>query len=115
MEYYSPKEVGKRIQNVRKSKGIKQIELADEMNISRDMLSRIENGKNSCAPDHLMFLCQRFNKTADYFYFGNNSEKGESKSRMEIITDINQMLGGLSEKKLFYIYKIMEVLIEELE
>lgn len=74
MKYYDQKEVGKKIRNMRKEAGIKQIDLADEMNISNDMLSRIENGKSTCAPDHLMYLCQRFGKTADYFYFGMEVE-----------------------------------------
>ena len=113
MKYYDSKEVGKRIQDVRKRAGLKQIELAEEMNISRDMLSRLENGKNSCAPDHLMFLCQRFNKTADYFYFATEDEKYEMKTKMEIMTEINQMLGGLSKKRLIYIYRIMKILVEE--
>lgn len=71
--YYNQKELGNRIQKVRKQDGLKQADLAEEMNISREMLSRIENGKNSCAPDQLMFLCQRFNKPADYYYFGINA------------------------------------------
>lgn len=112
MKYFDSIEFGKRIKEIRQSKGIKQIDLAEEMNISRDMLSRIENGKNSCAPDHLMFLCQRFGKTADYFYFGTEDEM---KTRMEIMTEINQMLGGLSKKRLIYIYRIMKILVEEFE
>lgn len=115
MKYYDQKELGRRIKAVRQDEGIKQIDLAIEMNISRDMLSRIENGKNSCAPDHLMFLCQRFGKTADYFYFGIEDEKYEVKTRREIMTDINQMLGGLSKERLIYIYRIMKILVEEFE
>lgn len=110
MKYYDQKELGRRIKAVRQDEGIKQIDLAIEMNISRDMLSRIENGKNACAPDHLMFLCQRFGKTADYFYFGTEDEM---KTRMEIMTEINQMLGGLSKTRLIYIYRIMKILVEE--
>ena len=113
MKYYNQKELGRRIKAVRQNEGLKQIDLAVEMNISRDMLSRIENGKNSCAPDHLMFLCQRFNKTADYFYFATEDEKYEMKTRMEIMTEINQMLGGLSKKRLIYIYRIMKILVGE--
>ena len=77
MKHYDSVEVGKRIKDIRKKAGIKQIKLAEEMHISNDMLSRIENGKNTCAPDHLMFLCQRFNKTSDYFYFGLENDKYE--------------------------------------
>lgn len=115
MKYYNQQEFGKRIKEMRQSEGMKQIDLAEEMNISRDMLSRLENGKNSCAPDHLMFLCQRFGKTADYFYFGTENERYEIKTRLEIMKEINQMLGGISKNRLIYIYRIMKILVEEFE
>ena len=43
MKHYDSVEVGKRIKDIRKKAGIKQIKLAEEMHISNDMLSRIEN------------------------------------------------------------------------
>lgn len=115
MKYYNQQEFGKRIKEMRQSEGMKQIDLAEEMNISRDMLSRLENGKNSCAPDHLMFLCQRFGKTADYIYFGTENERYEIKTRLEIMKEINQMLGGISKNRLICIYRIMKILVEEFE
>lgn len=114
MKYYNQQELGKRIKVIRERAGLRQIELAEEMNISREMLSRIENGKNSCAPDQLMFLCQRFNKTADYFYFGTESERYNLKTRMEILSDMQKMLGGFSKQQLVYIYRIMKIIKEEL-
>lgn len=97
MKYYNQQEVGKRIKNIRELEGVRQFELAEEMNISREMLSRIENGKNSCAPDQLMFLCQRFNKSVDYFFFGTESEQYKLKTKIEIILEIQKMLGRFSK------------------
>lgn len=114
MKYYNQQELGKRIKNIRERAGLRQIDLAEEMNISREMLSRIENGKNSCAPDQLMFLCQRFNKSADYFFFGTEIEQYNLKTKMEIILEIQKMLGGFSKEKLIYIHKAIKVLKEEL-
>ena len=99
---------------MREIAGLKQIKLAEEMNISREMLSRIENGKNSCAPDQLMFLCQRFNKSADYFFFGTETEEYVLKTKIEIILEIQKLLGGFSKDKLIYIYRTIKVLEEEL-
>lgn len=113
MKYYNQQEVGLRIKSVRKLAGLKQIELAEEMNISREMLSRIENGKSSCAPDQLMYLCQRFNKTADYFFFGTEAEHYALKTKMEIILEIQKMLGNFSKKKLIHICRIIKMLEEE--
>ena len=114
MQFFDQEELGKRIKIVRIQARIKQADLAEEMNISREMLSRIENGKNSCAPDQLMFLCQRFNKSADYFFFGTESQQYVLKTKMEIILEIQKMLGGFSKEKLIYIYRTMKVLDEEL-
>lgn len=114
MKYYNQQELGKRIKNIRERAGLKQIDLAEEMNISREMLSKIENGKNACAPDQLMFLCQRFNKSADYFFFGTENEKYMVKTKMDIILEIKKLLEGFSKEKLIYIYKTIKVLEEEL-
>lgn len=114
MIYYNQSDIGKRIQEARKKFGLKQVDLAEEMNISREMLSRIENGKNSCAPDQLMFLCQRFNKSADYFFFGTESEQYESKTKKEIILEIQKRLAIFSKDKLIYVYRTIKVLEEEL-
>lgn len=112
--YYDSIKVGSRIQKTRKDAGLSQRELAEEMNIFREMLSRIENGKNSCAPDQLMFLCWRFNKSMDYFFFGTESEQYVLKTKMEIILEIQKLLGGFSKDKLIYIYRTIKVLEEEL-
>lgn len=112
--YYDSIKVGSRIQKTRKDSGLSQRELAEEMNISREMLSRIENGKNSCAPDQLMFLCRRFNKSMDYFFFGIESEQYVLKTKMEIILEIQKLLRGFSKDKLIYIYRTIKVLEEEL-
>ena len=114
MKYYNQQDLGKRIKSEREIAGLKQIKLAEEMNISREMLSRIENGKNSCAPDQLMFLCQRFNKSADYFFFGTETEEYVLKTKIEIILEIQKLLAGFSKDKLIYIYRTIKVLEEEL-
>lgn len=108
--YYNPREVGRRIRQVRRVAKITQENLSEEMCISREMLSRIENGKNACSPDHLTFLCQRFDKRADYFYFGEEYENN-SKTRLEMINEIKVMLQSAERERVWEIYKIMKILI----
>ena len=112
MKYYDQKEVGKRIRNMRKEAGIKQIDLAEEMNISNDMLSRIENGKSTCAPDHLMYLCQRFGKTADYFYFGMEVE--DKKTKEQLIDEIKKDLWKLKKHEVTLVYRIIKIVVYEI-
>lgn len=112
MKYYNQQELGKRIKCVREVAGLKQTELAEEMNISNDMLSRIENGKSTCAPDHLMYLCQRFGKTADYFYFGTEVEN--KKTKEEIIDEIKKDLGKLKKHEVMLVYRIIKIIVYEI-
>ncbi len=103
--HYDQKEVRKRIQNIRKNAGVTQEYLADELHISR-----IENGKNSCGPDLLFYLCRRFERTADYFYFGDEYEK-EEKTRIELINELLETLRTVDEARLWEIYKIVKILV----
>ena len=109
--HYNHKEVGKRIRNARKKAGVTQEHLADELHISREMLSRIENGKNSCGPDLLIYLCRRFERTADYFYFGDEYEK-EEKTRIELINELLETLRIVDRARLWEIYKIIKILVK---
>lgn len=112
MKYYDQKEVGKRIRNMRIEAGIKQVDLAEEMNISNDMLSRIENGKSTCAPDHLMYLCQRLGKTADYFYFGMETVNEGTKE--ELIDEIRRNLHKLKKHEVMLVYRIIKIIVDEI-
>ena len=107
--YYDPVKVGQRIKKLRKDMNMLQRELAEEMNITREMLSRIENGRNSCVPDQLMYLCQRFDKRADYFYFGDEHENS-SKTRLEMINEIKVMVQEARRERLCEIYRIVQIL-----
>lgn len=108
--YYDPSETGKRIRQARLEAGIKQIDLAREMNISPDMLANIEKGKNTCAPDYLMFLCQKFHKSADYFYFGTQDIRCAEMGRENMLLEINRILRHQSETKISELYQIIKLL-----
>ncbi len=65
---------GKRMQEIRKKKKITQEKLAEMLSLSVDSVSKMENGKITCMPDHFIKICQIFNVSADYFYFGREEE-----------------------------------------
>lgn len=108
--YYDPTEVGKRIRKARIAAQLKQSELSEEMCITEDMLSKIERGVRSCTPDNMYYLCKRFNKTADYFYYGRiPGNTGSKKSVVEIISDINAILHNLNHHEVEKAYKLMMI------
>ena len=96
------------------SANLKQSELSEEMCISEEMMSKIERGVRMCTPDNMSYLCKKFNKSADYFFFGTEREEYVLKTKMEIILEIQKILRGFSKEKLIYIYRTIKVLEEEL-
>ena len=59
-------EIGQRIQEMRLDKNMKSIELATELGITRNQMSRIENGRANCTISQLFILLQILGGSADY-------------------------------------------------
>ena len=67
-------EIGQRIQEMRLNKNMKSIELATELGITRNQMSRIENGRANCTISQLFILLQILGGSADYILFGKKYE-----------------------------------------
>ena len=90
---------------------LKQSDLSEEMCISEEMLSKIERGLRMCTPDNMSYFCKKFNKTADYFYFGIEPVKENRKRTIkEMINEINDMLQKLNADEAEKAYQIMRIL-----
>ena len=68
--YYDIYEIGKRIKNLRKAKGLTQEQLAEKLNITTDYLGKIETGKRSCSLDILIEIVLYFNVSLDHLVLG---------------------------------------------
>jgi transcriptional regulator with XRE-family HTH domain len=73
--YYDAILTGKRIQKLRKSQGLTQEQLAEELNISAVHMSKIEIGKRSCSLDVLAEIAVFFGASLDYLVLGKSTEK----------------------------------------
>lgn len=85
------KEIGKRIQNRRKQLGFTQEHLADEMNVSVQMVSNLERGNKSIRIDNLLRLCQILDVSTDYILMG--------KENVSDISALAQQIAALPEKE----------------
>jgi transcriptional regulator with XRE-family HTH domain len=54
------KEIGKAIQGLRKRAGRTQIEFADDLGLSVEIIRNIEQGRTAVGLDHIMLIAQRF-------------------------------------------------------
>lgn len=70
MEISSKAIIGKRIHKIRLQNEYTQAEFAEEIDISVNFLSEIENGKKGLSHDTLTKICLRMNVSADYILFG---------------------------------------------
>lgn len=64
-------DMGNRIKIRRKELRIKQAELAEELNISNNHISSIENGRQKPSLDTFIRICNILNVTPDYLLLGS--------------------------------------------
>lgn len=81
--------LGKRIKELRKELGLKQIELAKALNIGHSYLSEIEKGKKNPKPGFFFKLFEVYSVSLNYLFFGIGDMKinGHSKER-EAVTNV---------------------------
>ncbi len=78
--YFDAKEFGKRLHDVRTSRGITQEELAVRLGLaSKQHVSRMENGERSCSIDLLIELSCILHVSTDYLRWAASQAKRKSK------------------------------------
>ena len=102
-------QLGARIKELRRSKGITQEQLVEMIGSDTNNLSRIENGKKFMSADKLAKIADALKvEVKDLFDFGHMLSDEELKN--EIISSIDT----LSSKQLKYIYRALKN-VQELE
>ena len=96
----NPKEIGKRIQLLRKQRGLSQEELADKLNVSANTVAKIECGLRRPSVDFIVDLVNFFDTTVDYIVLGEEAEKEDYDSLIREIDDAIEQLLELKEKLL---------------
>lgn len=94
--------LGQRIQETRIQKGIKALDMAVELNISKDQYSRIENGRSVCSTQKLYQIAQHLDVSVDYLLFGEQEEG--------LIVQICVLLSGKNVKELERIKRVVEAI-----
>ena len=100
---------GKRLKMARKKAGMTQENLAEELILSVDSISRIENGKVTCMPEHLVHICEILNVTSDYLYFGEKKIDCNENNRL---TYIHHMLATCDGYEIERLEKMMALFLD---
>lgn len=86
--------IGKRIETLRKQKGITQQQLANDFHVRREVVTKWETGLQDLKTDNIVKLADYFGVTCDYLLRGIKAEN----------VDINKKL-GLSDDAIFWLEK----------
>lgn len=84
---YNMKESGKRIQELRRDRGMTQTQLAEYVGISSDNLGRIERGQQGVSIDLLIELADFFAVSMDYIALGRKMKVDVAKSMIRSAID----------------------------
>lgn len=77
--------IGERIQSLRKTKGMSQEELANQIGVSRQAISKWESEQSTPDIDKVILLSELFNVTTDYLLKGIETQKqtNQNKNRVD--------------------------------
>lgn len=99
------KETGKKVKELRLSKGMSQEQFAEKIGINAQQLSRIECGKSYLTYKVLEALCDTFDKQPHYFFTYKSIRV--CKNDLGRINVIGERLQHLESEKISYIEKIV--------
>ena len=94
--------IGQRIQDIRLQKGIKALDMAVQLDLSKDQYSRIERGTSICKITTLHKIAQYLGVSADYLLYGREEEM--------YIDQIRIFLKGMKKREKDKLIKIMEII-----
>ncbi len=99
--------IADRIQNLRKSKGISQEELADKMGVSRQAVSKWESEQSMPDLDKVIIMSDYFEVTTDYLLKGIENEKQAKEKTVDailfvIIATVFNLIGLLLASAVWY-------------
>ena len=97
---YDTKASGKRIQQLRQEMNLSQEQLAEKLNVSQNMIAKIECGLRRPSVDFLIELAEFFETSLHYIVLGTSKEATDKKRQIEeAIEQIDQMMELLQNKR----------------
>ena len=101
------KQLGKRIQQQRLKKGLKQDQLAEKVNFGNNHISHIENGSTKLSLEALVNICNALDVTPDFVLLDSIY-----RSKEYIKDEIAALLKDCPEKKIRLIANLIKAALE---
>ena len=95
---FEAEKFGKRIASLRQQRQMTQEELADELGISWDYISKIEQGKRTPAIDLIISLSELFEISTDYLLLGRDVNQMLDRSKiLAAAAMLTEIAGGMQQ------------------
>lgn len=107
---YDANEFGSRIRIIRKKNKMTQEQLAEKLFLSVDSISKIENGRVMCMPDHIVHICEMFKISSDYLYFG---AKSTPSSKIDKLANIEKLLMNCGDEDIRRIEQMITLFLRK--
>lgn len=95
-------ELGQRLQQLRKAKGLSQEELADRVGVSRQAVSKWESGQSAPDLDRLLALRTQLDTSADYLLTGQAAAHSADAALFSVVATGSTVAGLLTAVMLWY-------------
>ena len=82
-------EFGKRLRELREESGMTQEELAQKVNVEKQHINRMENGKRACSIDSAISLSEVLHTSTDYLLIGKETSIEQIKNELMLV--VNQL------------------------
>lgn len=92
------RKIGKRLQEFRESKKMKQVDMSGVFRISVSAYSKIETGVNELTAKHLLTLYREFRLSADWLLIGESAKETKAFGNNE--EDVKNMLSDMTDNKM---------------
>lgn len=102
IQEYDSFSIGHRIQDIRLQKGIKALDMATQLDLSKSQYSRIESGTCDCKITILHKIAQYLEVSADYLLYGREEEL--------YIDQIYLLMKGMKKKEREKVMKVVEIM-----
>jgi len=93
--------IGKKLKELRLSRGWKQTDVADKVGLSRPAISNIESGKRALTLSTLQRFCEVYN--IDISYFGISTDSYDE--AVDLVTRIEALFNDLSDSEKDELYR----------
>lgn len=107
------KGIGRRIQRLRKEKGLTQEQVAEALDMSVNYLSNIETGRDICSTILLLGIANSLNASIDYILGENLNYNKINNTKGEQHTLLTYAIGSLDEEECRHLIKYISLMREK--